>query len=256
MAPQKAFRTALLPPPGAGKQFILPTRTIPSPTANPQIFNDAMAVRLEVFVDEQKCTAEFEIDEDDARSWHWVLYDTKASNPGTSTSTATVTDPGNPSTIEIPVGVARLVPPPHASHESSVAAYAPDGPDADTKRDITKEGYDLEHEPYIKFGRVAVLAGYRGSGVARRVMEEGMGWAGRNAGEINKAFKDVYEREGGLKRGTDEIPVWKGLALVHAQTDVQRFYERLGFVMDEELGTWIEEGIEHVGMWKRLDITG
>lgn len=254
--------TALLPPPNQPR-LILPTRTIPSPSANHRVLNDALAVRLEVFVDEQKCAAEFEIDEDDARSWHWVVYDTAARNPGVPDSGS---DSGSGAgagagsatpTLKIPVGVVRLVPPPHASHEGFVAAYAPDAAGTETGRDITKDGYDLEHEPYIKFGRVAVLAAYRGAGVAGRLMLEAMEWAGRNPGEITRAFRAIYEREGGLKEvasGDNDIPAWKGLALVHAQVDVERFYQRLGFVTDEGLGRWIEEGIEHVGMWKRLDI--
>ncbi|KAL4943540.1 acyl-CoA N-acyltransferase [Aspergillus oleicola] len=236
MPPQKTYKTALLPPPGLnnGAPLTLPTRTVPSPTTNPGLFNDAMAVRLEVFVDEQKCPAEFEIDEDDSRSWHWVIYDTNASKPAKG---------------DLPVGVVRLVPPPHASHESFIAAYAPDG-DPDS-RDISKDGFDYEHEPYIKFGRVAVLKEYRGAGVARRVMEEALSWAQQHPEEINKAFQEFAERDGqGANVGGKK---WKGLALVHAQVEVERFYNRLGFVTDEGLGRWSEEGIEHVGMW-RLDV--
>ncbi|KAL4915889.1 acyl-CoA N-acyltransferase [Aspergillus aurantiobrunneus] len=240
---QKAYSISLLPPPGPNQPLVLPTRTVPSPSTNPQGFNDALAVRLEVFVDEQKCAAEFEIDDDDSRSWHWIIYDPVASVNG-----------GGPTPLNLPVGTVRLVPPPHASHESFVAAYAPGAPDS--ARDLTADGYDLDHEPYVKFGRVAVLAGYRGWGVARRVMETAMGWAEENSGEINRAFMDVVEREGGLRTDLGTDHVWKGLALVHAQVDVEKFYARLGFVADESLGRWVEEGIEHVGMWKRLDVKG
>ncbi|KAL6236845.1 hypothetical protein BDW75DRAFT_205840 [Aspergillus navahoensis] len=241
----KNFTTSLLAPPGANQKLILPTRTIPSPTANPPVFNDALAVRFEVFVDEQKCSPEFEIDEDDSRSWHWVIYDTEAANPGSQEAGI------EPKTIKLPVGTLRLVPPPHASHESVVAVYALGT--SDTGRDITADGYNLEHEPYIKFGRVAFLAAYRGCGLARRLMETAMAWAEENAREINKAFLDIYKREGG---DVLKAPSWKGLTLVHAQVDVEKFYGRLGFVTDESLGRWIEEGIEHVGMWKRLDFKG
>ncbi|KAL4786328.1 acyl-CoA N-acyltransferase [Aspergillus varians] len=238
MPPSTKYTISLQPPTGPNHPLTLPTRTIPSPFTNPQVLNDALAVRLEVFVDEQKCAAEFEIDPDDSRSWHWVVYDTEAADPAG----------------KLPVGVVRLVPPPHPSHESFVAAYAA-GDENENERDTNKDqadGYDLEHEPYIKFGRMAVLAAYRGSGVARRVIETAMGWAGDNAGDINRAFAEVVEREGGGREAPGAV--WKGLALVHAQADVERFYARLGFVTDESLGRWVEEGIEHVGMWKRLDI--
>ena len=47
---------------------------------------------------------------------------------------------------------------------------------------------------------------------------------------------------------------WKGLVLVHAQKEIERFWAGLGFVRDEGMGVWWEEGIEHVGMWRRVDL--
>jgi predicted GNAT family N-acyltransferase len=213
--------------------------------------NDALAVRLEVFVDEQKCAAEFELDDDDARSWHWVLYDENAVVPGAK------------SAVRLPVAVIRLVPPPHAPHEhesghgdeSSMTANGDGIVNGSAK-------YDMKHEPYIKFGRVAVLAAYRGLGLARRLMETGIKWAEENAGEINRALAEVVEKESLERKGTEAeaeaepvpMPVWKGLALVHAQVDVEKMYGRLGFVTDDSMGTWVEEGIDHVGMWKNLNV--
>ncbi|KAL3491825.1 acyl-CoA N-acyltransferase [Aspergillus germanicus] len=240
------FTTTRIPPPGPGTPLTLPTRTVPFPYGNPMALNDALAVRLEVFVDEQKCAAEFELDDDDARSWHWVLYDENAVVPGAK------------SAVRLPVAVIRLVPPPHAPHEHESGHG--------DESNVTENGdgivngsakYDMKHEPYIKFGRVAVLAAYRGLGLARRLMETGMKWAEENAGEINRALAEVVEKE---RKGAEAeaetepvpVPVWKGLALVHAQVDVEKMYGRLGFVTDESMGTWVEEGIDHVGMWKRL----
>jgi predicted GNAT family N-acyltransferase len=57
---------------------------------------------------------------------------------------------------------------------------------------------------------------------------------------------------------------WQGLIMIHAQANLKQMWERHGF--HEELRTeegeveisaephWMEEGIEHVGMWKRLKI--
>ena len=47
---------------------------------------------------------------------------------------------------------------------------------------------------------------------------------------------------------------FKGLVLVHSQKGVQKVWRKYGFETDESMGTWDEEGIEHVGMWKRVDI--
>ncbi|OJI96767.1 hypothetical protein ASPVEDRAFT_48876 [Aspergillus versicolor CBS 583.65] len=247
MPPPKKYTSTIIPPPGS-QPLTLPTPQTPSPPTNPPFFNDALSVRLEVFVDEQKCPAEFEIDDDDARSWQWVLYH---SNPESGS--------GSEEKV-VPVGVVRLVPPPHASHEGFVAAFAPAdaNTDADTAaRDVTAAGYDLDHEPYIKFGRVAVVSSHRGNGLARQLMETAMGWAEENAGAITAAFEGVFNRERERLGLTPErAPGWKGLALVHAQVEVEGLYKRLGFVTDEDLGRWVEEGIEHVGMWKRLDVRG
>ena len=48
---------------------------------------------------------------------------------------------------------------------------------------------------------------------------------------------------------------FQGLVLVHAQVGVQKVCNKYGFETDQSMGTWDEEGIDHVGMWKRLDLT-
>lgn len=275
MPPPDKYTTTILPPPGSQQPLTLPTPESPSPPTNPPFFNDALSVRLEVFVDEQNCPAEFEIDDDDARSWQWVLYHTKSEpEPDSESESGSGSGPGpgsGPGKNAVPVGVVRLVPPPHASHEGFVAAFAPAPVDTDTgteppaaaaaaaaaPRAVTAAGYDLDHEPYIKFGRVAVLSSYRGNGLARQLMETAMGWAEKNAGVMTAAFEGVFHRERArLGLEPAQPPAWKGLALVHAQVEVEGLYKRLGFVTDERLGRWVEEGIEHVGMWKRLHVSG
>lgn len=74
----------------------------------------------------------------------------------------------------------------------------------------------------------------REKGLARRLCEETVDWAVRNAVEIDK--------------------MWEGLVLVHAQVNVEKVWERLGFETDGRLGRWNEEGIEHLGMWRQLDM--
>lgn len=67
--------------------------------------------------------------------------------------------------------------------------------------------------------------------------------AARNRG-LGKIMMDHAE-DVGRERG------WQKL-VVHAQTYVKRFYERLGFVLDESKGMWDEEGIDHIYMYKEL----
>lgn len=50
--------------------------------------------------------------------------------------------------------------------------------------------------------------------------------------------------------------VFRGLVLVHAQKTVEKVWTNHGFVKDESMGVWFEEEIEHVGMWKRIDVEG
>lgn len=226
MASNLTLTTAIQPPPGPNTKLSLPSN--PN-TTNPPIFNDAMKVRMRVFVDEQLCSAEAEIDDDDARSWQWVI---SASSPTPSTTTTTST----------PVGVVRLVPPPQQPHELVTH------PDERTTKDLLQ--FDWAHEPCIKLTRVAVMPEYRGLGLGRRLVETALEWAGHHAAEIDEAAVQLARRSNWA--GTPAR--WQGLVLVHAQVDVEKMYMGLGFATDESLGRWDEEGIEHVGMFRRVEM--
>lgn len=203
------------------------------PNANPAVFNDALVVRTQVFVDEQKCSADAEIDDDDPRSWHWVMYDKVHGDE----------DCGNITTGSCftPIAVIRLVPPPHIAHELVGLGQVCMEPQA--TKPTTALGYDTKHEPYIKLTRVAVVKRFRGRGLARRLVDTALEWARQHATEIDEAST----------RRQDLRP-WKGLVLVHAQVAVEKMYEKMGFVTDELLGRWDEEGIEHLGMWRRIEV--
>ncbi|KIX07846.1 uncharacterized protein Z518_02500 [Rhinocladiella mackenziei CBS 650.93] len=188
-----SYKIAMLPPPG---KLVAPDGfpADPHPVGAPKIFLDAMDVRTKVFCDEQKCSLEAELDEDDPRSWHWVAYQTAGPN------------------LDQPVSVIRIVPPPHGPHPNGLS--------------------DPNEEPYVKLGRVATLANARGKGFSRLLTEEAFRWLGAHKDEV--------------------APGWNGLTLAHAQVDVEKLYAKLGFETDDKLGRWDEEGIEHLGMWKRV----
>ena len=183
----------MLPPPGS---IVAPNGfpANPRPKGAPQIFLDAMKVRIKVFCDEQSCAVEPELDEDDPRSNHWVAYHTTASGQ------------------EEPVSVIRIVPPPHGDHPNGFS--------------------DPKEEPYVKLGRVATIASHRKKGLSRRLTEEAFQWLAANKEQVAVGYD--------------------GLVLCHAQVVVENMYAKLGFVTDEKLGRWDEEGIEHLGMWKRV----
>ncbi|KAL1998091.1 hypothetical protein VTN02DRAFT_6878 [Thermoascus thermophilus] len=210
-------------------QLTYPTPTNPHPSTNPPLLTDALRVRHAVFVTEQGCDPANEIDADDARSWHWVLY---ASGDDREPHRTT------------PIGVIRLVPPPHAPHEVH---------DAQPAASSASPAYDLAHEPYIRLTRVAVLPEYRGRGFARRLVDAALEWAAQHPDEIDAAYARVVREQ--TPDATPEGPRrWTGLALVHAQVPVEDMYRKLGFVRDDALGRWYEEGIEHVGMWRRVPV--
>lgn len=189
-----ATKIVMEPPPGI---VVAPNGfpANPRPVGAPKTFLDAMDVRIKVFCDEQNCALEPELDEDDPRSWHWVLYQSIDSK-------------------DEPLSVIRIVPPPHGPHPNGY--------------------HDVDEEPYVKLGRVATLKHARGKGLSRQLIEAACQWLANHAKEVD------------LK--------WKGLVLAHAQVDVEKMYQRLGFQTDEKLGKWIEEGIDHVGMWRRVQI--
>ncbi|KAJ6121206.1 Acyl-CoA N-acyltransferase [Penicillium sp. IBT 18751x] len=215
MASALTLTTAILPPPGP--ELSLPDQ----PNSNPAVFQDAMTVRMRVFVDEQHFSADAEIDEDDARSWHWVI--SANTTPGTS----------------IPVAVIRLVPPPQKPHELLTHPET-----------ILEASYDWTHEPYIKLSRVAVLREYRGLGLGRKLIQVALEWAAHHAAEIDNAAAQVAARS----HWTGKPARWQGLVVIHSQADVEGMYRRSGFQTDETLERWDEEGVEHVGMFRRVEV--
>lgn len=135
------------------------------------------------------------------------------------------------------MGTMRLVPVQEKAH--GVEKDGEEGEGGEGKRTQPRKGRtDIWDgaEAYIKIGRMATLKEYRGSGIARSLVDGSMVWAA------------------GHKRELGGKAEWKGLVLSHAQKVVKGWWEKMGFVVDEGLGVWWEEGIEHVGMWRRVDV--
>lgn len=205
-----------------------PTRAVP------QSFIDAMIVREEVYVKEQNIPLENELDEDDARSFHWVAY---ASIPSKSNGTTPDKRRSSGTSTKIPIGTIRLVPPPHTphpGHESSVV-----------------QGQGENKEAYIKLGRLAVIPEFRKAGVSKLLIESALTFARDHPYEVGPQMDPASVEV--LKRGM--AMNFKGLVVIHAQTGVQKVWKRYGFETDQSAGHWDEEGIDHVLMWKRLDVS-
>ncbi|OCL08549.1 hypothetical protein AOQ84DRAFT_439506 [Glonium stellatum] len=129
---------SLLPPPGAAlAAYDRTKRSDDQPASIPQLFRDAMSVREVVYVDEQGVPLENELDDDDARSWHWVVYasvgttsTTSHSSVGSGSSVGDISGHNHNASREeraeedrrrssatasrVPVGTIRLIPPPHS----------------------------------------------------------------------------------------------------------------------------------------------
>lgn len=242
-------------------------------------FQDALAVREEVFVKEQGVPLQNELDEDDHRSFHWVVYASVAAvctpahrqhnhhHPGHT---------GGSSTARIPVGTIRLVPPPHSPHGQITPPTHYHHPDLQPPS-AHEEGN------YIKLGRLATISAFRGLGIGKLLVETALTWAAAHPDEImgdtkpNKRLSvsgtSIAEqmrkaagakREGGdtatttVVRGGDlgallaTAKGWEGMVLVHAQKEVQLMWEKLGFIHDRSMGEWDEEGIVHVSLFLPL----
>lgn len=201
--------------------------------AVPQDFIDAMIVREAVFVKEQGVPLQNELDEDDPRSFHWVAY---ASVPAKHASPDSATDSENrrkSTSTKVPVATIRLVPPPHPPHHQNPT-------------------WLHKQETYVKLGRLAVLPEYRGQGISGMLILDALKFIKEHPNDVlaymTPSGKERLDAEG---KGSD----FNGLVLVHAQVGVQKVWRKFGFVTDDSMGTWDEEGIEHVGMWKTIDVT-
>lgn len=47
---------------------------------------------------------------------------------------------------------------------------------------------------------------------------------------------------------------WRGLVLAPWQKSKVGWYKKLGFKQDGGMRAWWEEGLEHVGMWRRVEV--
>ncbi|KJR81269.1 uncharacterized protein SPSK_01241 [Sporothrix schenckii 1099-18] len=245
-------------------------------------FLDAMKVRHNVFIMEQKVPLESELDEDDMRSVHWVAY---MSDGGDNTS-------------QQAVGTIRVVPypqPPHPmpggaysiidgavvlkgrwvrkseqwldSKDAAAAAAAPPlhtmprsqleylpATEADLAAEIEAAiGPDRAtslhdgKEPYVKLGRIAVLSSFRGFHLGQYLVQTALDWIQENP--------TYFDKVDPMAAAATTETKFNGLVCLHAQVHALGFYQRLGFVVDEGMGTWWEEGIPHVGMFRRLELS-
>ncbi|KAK1834506.1 acyl-CoA N-acyltransferase [Podospora conica] len=223
---------SLLPPTPSISQTYHPTlRSCIQKTSSsslpptPQTFLDSMVVRETVFVDEQKVALENEFDDEDPRCWHWVLY------------------AGDSEEGMKPVGTIRLVPFPQQGETPRAGGVYFGGQlvNAEEMGSATTAPDHQDEEPHLSLGRLAVLPAYRGRGFARLLISAALQYAQEHPTLFNVS-----------QPGRDLT--WNGLVCIHAQVGAMEMWARNGFQVDESLGRWWEEGMEHVGMYRRCEI--
>lgn len=238
----------------------------------PPNFCDAMAVREAVF-GEQGVPLEAEFDEDDPRSWHWVAYASVATHSASPPKALRRNDSGNTpaddarrasaTATRVPVATIRLIPPPHGPNKYVQQHKTDKHADADPP--VEDHDHKQPTEPYIKLGRLAVLAPYRSLGLAKLLINAALDYATANPDLVYRPpSPTALEMAQILGNNKEREITWQGLVMIHAQANLEAMWEKHGF--HEELRNedgeveieaephWIEEGIEHVGMWKRLPI--
>lgn len=257
------FISMLEPPGSAIAKYDCSKPSSEQPSSIPSTFCEAMSIREEVFVKEQGVPLENELDADDPRSFHWVAYASVGTHGGSpppaydgpghrkSSSSSSAKDEerrkSESTASRVAVGCIRLVPPPHPpnpyiSHDDGNGAALPNG-------DHTLH----RSEPYVKLGRLATLPQFRKMGLSRLLIKAALDYAAAHPDAIVPPLSPA-ELEKQRLEGRPEAQGWKGLVVIHAQTQVQGFWEKYGFKVDEVMGTWDEEGIEHVGMWRRIPV--
>ena len=235
------------------------------PCTVPKTFLDAMEVREEVFIKEQDVPTNNEFDNDDARSCHWVVYASvnKTEANEVRDDDGNVVQPRKSSTRTTPIGTIRLVPFPHDPHPKAGGKYwngvlQEGGADAD--QDASKSyGTDRPttfhdgKEAYVKVGRLAVIKEFRGHRIASLLVSTVLAWLKSHPSYFDPSITELGLEQMGAANERD-IPKWNGLVCAHAQTQATKAWKKWGFEADEEMGTWFEEGISHLGVFQRLNI--
>ena len=170
-------------------------------------------------------------------------FQTTTTTTNGNSNTTTITSPSSPDGPPETVDPLTL----SESMRASTPSYLPFATD---RRTSLHDG----QEPYVKLGRLAVLKEFRRAGIAGQLVRAATQWMQENYVIFNPRPSTVGFERLGMDERNGVLPKWRGLICVHAQEAAVPMWERYGFEVDHEMGTWYEEGIPHVGMFRRVKV--
>ncbi|KAK5166620.1 uncharacterized protein LTR77_008163 [Saxophila tyrrhenica] len=213
----------------------------------PQGFIDSMIIREAVYVQEQGVPLENELDDEDALAFHWVAYASVPDKVRSDPSSPEMSPQGGrkdsgrriSTSTKMPIGTIRATPVPYPQQHPH--------PNGKYETAVHKN-----NEAYVRIGRLSVVKEFRKAGIAKLLVDTALGFISAHPYETFAYYDQAATSQAGS--GAQSVD-FRGLVLVHSQTGVQKVWRKYGFETDESMGEWDEEGILHVGMWKRLDLS-
>lgn len=237
------------------------------PATVPLTFIEAMQVREKVFVEEQGLPLVNQFDNHDPYSVHFVTYRYlwKIVQEEVKDADGNVVTPEKWETRRTPIGCIRIEPFPHDPHPTKNARYWGGITQQEHKGKYVwkpektsinyfvdrKTSFHDGREPYLKIGRLAVLKEYRNTGTAKLLFNCAIDWMCKNPNRFDPSVRT--KGLGRLCAVNGVCPSWLGLVCVHTPEKVIPVWKTFGFEVDEQMGTWYDEGVKHAGMWRRVD---
>ncbi|EPE28276.1 Acyl-CoA N-acyltransferases (Nat) [Glarea lozoyensis ATCC 20868] len=224
----------------------------------PPVFIAAVQAREDVFVAMyDELTFENNLDYDDPRSIHFVAFSNTPDEEDIEPNSITDIQTRNKFVLRA-IGTLRFIPfPQYHQHPPPGMVFDADSLRASAAVENSAELFlgIPEYKPdrptkfhdgieaYIKVGRMCVIKEWRGKGVMDELLRTGYKWLTENKGWTT-----------GTIGGEERFGGWKGLICAHADINAKRSWERNGFVVDEDMGCWWILGIQHICMWKRIEL--
>lgn len=234
----------------------------------PRVFVDVMELREGLWSKEQRQSFENQIDADDARSCHWVVYASvnETVEPEVRDEDGNVMRPRKSCTRNTPAGAIRLVPFPHGPLPKAGGRYdngqlidEKDGKPSEASSTGSAASMDRPttfydgREPYVKLGRLIVAKEFRGFGLSGLLVHTVLSWLKAKPAFFDPSITELGFEQIGASNET-EMAKWGGLICVHAAENAAGSWKKWLFDLDPEMGKWWDNGVPTVALFKRLQL--